>query len=46
MSLIAANNKITTITRATNSTGVINRIIAFKKTYQAGDGVHPQLKNG
>jgi hypothetical protein len=46
MSLIAANNKITTITRATNSTGVINRIIAFKKTYQAGGGVHPQLKNG
>jgi hypothetical protein len=46
MSLIAANNRITTITGATTITGVINRLIAFKKTYQAEGGVHPQLKNG
>jgi hypothetical protein len=45
MSLIAANNRITTITGATTITGVINRLIAFKKTYQAEGGVHPQLKN-
>ena len=46
MSLLAANNRITTITGASTVTGVINTLIAFKKTYLAQGGTHPQLRNG
>jgi hypothetical protein len=46
MSLIAANNRITTITGSTTLTGVINRLIAFKRTYRDTGGIHPQLRNG
>jgi hypothetical protein len=46
MSLLAANNRITTITGASTVTGVITKLIAFKKTYAADGGIHPQLKNG
>jgi hypothetical protein len=46
MSLIAANNRITSITGASTVTGVITKLIAFKKMYAADGGIHPQLKNG
>jgi len=46
MSLCAANNRLLTITGATNPTGVINKLIEFKKLYRNEGGIHPQLRNG
>jgi hypothetical protein len=46
MSIVAANNRIMTITGASTLTGVINKLIEFKKVYRDTGGIHPQLRNG
>jgi hypothetical protein len=44
MSVAAANDRIHTITGAATVTGVINKLIEFKRIYPGG--IHPQLRNG
>jgi hypothetical protein len=39
-----ANNLIHTITGTTTVTGVINKLIEFKRMYPGG--IHPELQNG
>jgi hypothetical protein len=46
MSIVAANNRIMTITGASTLTGVISKLIQFKKVYRDTGGIHPQLRNG
>ena len=46
MSLIAANERILTVTGERTITKMINRLIAFKKVYKEDGGIHPQLRNG
>jgi hypothetical protein len=45
MSVAEANHRIHTITGATTVTGVINKLIEFKRIYQP-TGIHPELRNG
>ena len=46
MSLLAANQRIHTITGGKTVTAVIDKLIAFKRAYAADGGVHPELRNG
>ena len=46
MSLIAANNRISTITGETSVTKIINKLIQFKRVDKDRGGVHLQLHNG
>jgi hypothetical protein len=41
--ILATNNLIHTITGTTTVTGVINKLIEFKRIYPGG--IHPQLRN-
>jgi hypothetical protein len=46
MNIVAANKKIHDITGATTISGVIERLIDFRKVFARNGGIHPQLRNG
>ena len=46
MSILAANNRIMSVTGARTITQVIQKLIDFKKEYKADGGVHQRLRNG
>ena len=45
MNVYAANQRIVEITGSKSITGIIRKLVEFKKTYKDNGGVHPQLKN-
>jgi hypothetical protein len=43
MDILAANNRIQLITGTSTITGVINKLVEFKRIYKDSGGIHPQL---
>jgi hypothetical protein len=46
MSIIAANNRICSITGERSVTKIIDKLISFRNVYKEHGGIHPQLMNG
>jgi hypothetical protein len=45
MSIIAANNRICSITGERSVTKIIDKLISFRNVYKEHGGIHPQLMN-
>jgi hypothetical protein len=46
MDIIGANTRIHEITGASTITGVINKLVEFRRIYKDSGGIHLKLKNG